>query len=47
MFTDSLPPRDASDLAEELGVEVDSAEHLALEKSPLCQAKVSGTLKRK
>lgn len=47
MFTDSLSPQDATDLAEELGVEVDSPEHLKLERSTLCAVKVSRPLKRK
>jgi hypothetical protein len=47
MFTDAHAPQDASDLAEDLGVETDSPEHLQLEKSALCTVKVSGCLKRK
>jgi hypothetical protein len=47
MFTDTYSPQDAAAMAEELGVEVDSPEHLKLEKSCFCNAKVSGPLKRK
>lgn len=36
LVTDSLPPQDAKDLAEELGIELDTAEHSEIEKSSLC-----------
>ncbi|KZP05169.1 TBPIP-domain-containing protein [Athelia psychrophila] len=43
-ISDALPPQDATALAEDLGVELDTDEHIALEKSPLC---VTTGLKRK
>ena len=36
LVSDSLPPQDAKDLAEELGIELDTAEHADIEKSALC-----------
>lgn len=36
LVSDSLPPQDAKDLAEELGIELDTAEHSEIEKSSLC-----------
>jgi 26S proteasome regulatory subunit (ATPase 3-interacting protein) len=36
MIIDALPPQDAEALSEDLGVELDSPEHLCLENSPLC-----------
>lgn len=36
LIADSLPPQDADDLAEELGVEQDTSEHSDVEKGPLC-----------
>jgi len=47
MFTEAYSPQEALELADELGIEVDSQEHISLEKSALCSVKVSGTLKRK
>ncbi|THU89388.1 TBPIP-domain-containing protein, partial [Dendrothele bispora CBS 962.96] len=44
--TDSLPPQDASILAEDLGIEYDTPEHIALEKGPLF-ATTKNPLKRK
>ncbi|KAK7472998.1 PSMC3 interacting protein [Stygiomarasmius scandens] len=35
LATDSLPPQDADILAEDLGIEFDTSEHVALEKGPL------------
>jgi 26S proteasome regulatory subunit (ATPase 3-interacting protein) len=34
--TDYLPPQDAASLAEDLGIEIDTLEHIALESTPLC-----------
>ncbi|KAH0827301.1 TBPIP-domain-containing protein [Lanmaoa asiatica] len=34
--TDVLPPQDANALAEDLGIEFDTPEHLSLERGPLC-----------
>ncbi|KDQ27995.1 hypothetical protein PLEOSDRAFT_1065309 [Pleurotus ostreatus PC15] len=42
--TDALPPQDASALAEDLGIEFDTSEHQALERSHICTA---NPLKRK
>ena len=36
LVSDSLPPPDASQLAEDLGIEYDTPEHLELERGPLC-----------
>ena len=47
MVTDSLPPQDARALAETLGVEFDTPEHLALEQSALVLDAKKGLLKRK
>jgi 26S proteasome regulatory subunit (ATPase 3-interacting protein) len=44
MATDVLPPQDATSLAEDLGIEVDTDEHMAVERGPLC---TSPELKRK
>ncbi|KAF7797963.1 hypothetical protein EIP86_009170 [Pleurotus ostreatoroseus] len=38
LATDALSPQDAAALAEDLGIETDTPEHLALEKGPLCAA---------
>ncbi|KAJ7702944.1 TBPIP-domain-containing protein [Mycena olivaceomarginata] len=43
--TDALPPQDATTLAEDLGIEQDTNEHSALERSPLVTAQKN--LKRK
>jgi hypothetical protein len=45
LATDALSPQDAKALAEDLGVEWDSPEHVQVEQSPLCVEKKS--LKRK
>jgi len=45
LATDALPPQDARNLEEDLGIEKDTAEHGVLEKGGLCSAAV--TLKRK
>ncbi|KAF8893902.1 TBPIP-domain-containing protein [Infundibulicybe gibba] len=48
LATDALPPQDAEDLAEDLGIEMDTPEHHTLERSPLCvHQKCNGSLKRK
>lgn len=48
--TDYLPPQDAASLAEDLGIEIDTLEHIALESTPLCLVhkppKVLGKRKR-
>jgi 26S proteasome regulatory subunit (ATPase 3-interacting protein) len=36
MATDALPPQDATALAEDLGIEFDTDEHIAVERGPLC-----------
>ncbi|KAI0245797.1 TBPIP-domain-containing protein [Lactifluus subvellereus] len=36
LVSDSLPPPDAVQLAEDLGIEYDTPEHLELERGPLC-----------
>jgi len=36
MATDALPPQDATALAEDLGIEFDTEEHVAIERGPLC-----------
>lgn len=46
LVTDSLPPQDAAELVDDLGIEYDSAEHAELEKGPLCSGS-SNPLKRK
>ncbi|KAH9485222.1 Homologous-pairing protein 2 [Psilocybe cubensis] len=46
LATDSLPPQDAQILEEDLGIEKDSAEHVALEQSSLCLPQ-GNSLKRK
>ncbi|KAF9220422.1 TBPIP-domain-containing protein [Gyrodon lividus] len=38
LATDALPPQDATALAEDLGIEFDTPEHMALERGPLCVA---------
>ncbi|KAI0058767.1 TBPIP-domain-containing protein [Artomyces pyxidatus] len=38
LVSDSLSPQDARDLAEDLGIEYDTPEHLILERGPLCSA---------
>ena len=36
LATDVLPPQDATILAEDLGIEFDTDEHIAVERGPLC-----------
>jgi 26S proteasome regulatory subunit (ATPase 3-interacting protein) len=36
LATDALPPQDATALAEDLGIEFDTDEHIAVERGPLC-----------
>lgn len=36
LVTDSLPPQDATALADDLGIEFDTPEHTSLERGPLC-----------
>ncbi|THH29472.1 hypothetical protein EUX98_g4715 [Antrodiella citrinella] len=36
LVTDALPPQESSALAEDLGIEFDTAEHISVEKGPLC-----------
>jgi len=36
LVSDPLPPPDAAQLAEDLGIEYDTPEHLELERGPLC-----------
>ena len=36
LVTDSLSPPDAVQLAEDLGIEYDTPEHVELERGPLC-----------
>jgi len=36
LVSDPLPPPDAAQLAEDLGIEYDTPEHLELEGGPLC-----------
>jgi len=36
MATDALPPQDATALAEDLGIEFDTNEHISIERGPLC-----------
>lgn len=45
LATDALSPQDADELAEDLGIEQDSSEHVAVEGGPLCVEHKS--LKRK
>ncbi|KAH0588708.1 hypothetical protein H2248_004514 [Termitomyces sp. 'cryptogamus'] len=47
LATDALPPQEAASLAEDLGVELDTSEHIALERSQLCICARSNPLKRK
>jgi len=48
LATDALPPQDAASLVEDLGIEVDTIEHVALERTSLCLCpKSSNSLKRK
>ena len=43
LATDALAPQDTKSLEEDLGIEVDTPEHVCLEQGPLC----SSSLKRK
>ncbi|KAF8835251.1 TBPIP-domain-containing protein [Paxillus ammoniavirescens] len=38
LATDALPPQDATSLADDLGIEFDTPEHMALERGPICAA---------
>lgn len=46
LTVDALPPQDARDLEENLGIERDTPEHIALEQGSLCQ-QLYNPLKRK
>jgi hypothetical protein len=46
LAVDALPPQDAKDLEEHLGIERDTPEHLTIEQGSLCQ-QPSNPLKRK
>ena len=46
LVTDSMSPQEVNDLAEDLGIEFDTAEHTALERGPLCSAPTLGKRKR-
>lgn len=46
LAVDALPPQEAKDLEELLGIELDTPEHAALEQGSFCQ-QVSNPLKRK
>ncbi|EIW84431.1 TBPIP-domain-containing protein [Coniophora puteana RWD-64-598 SS2] len=47
LATEALPPQDALDLREDLGIELDSDEHRDLEATSLCSASQANSLKRK
>ncbi|PFH52082.1 hypothetical protein AMATHDRAFT_190418 [Amanita thiersii Skay4041] len=47
LVTDLLTPHEAESLGEELGIEWDSPEHIAVERSNLCEEKPVNVLKRK
>ncbi|KAF8971073.1 TBPIP-domain-containing protein [Flammula alnicola] len=47
LATDALPPQDAKNLEEDLGIEKDTPEHLALEQGSLCNQPQATSLKRK
>ncbi|KAJ7594603.1 TBPIP-domain-containing protein [Mycena floridula] len=49
MMTDSMTPQDSAALVEELGIELDTEEHLSVESGPLCTRNAMDTnpLKRK
>ncbi|KAG6820823.1 hypothetical protein H0H93_011117 [Arthromyces matolae] len=47
LCTDALSPQDAATLADDLGIELDTTEHTALERTPLCLSVKSNPLKRK
>lgn len=46
LVTDSLAPQEASDLAEDLGIELDTVEHATLERGSLCSVTTLGKRKR-
>jgi len=39
LATDALAPQDTKSLEEDLGIEVDTPEHVCLEQGPLCSLK--------
>lgn len=39
LATDALTPQDTKSLEEDLGIEVDTPEHVSLEQGPLCSLK--------
>lgn len=49
LATDSLTPQESASLAEDLGIELDTPEHEAIERGPLCAPapRVNGAAKRK
>ncbi|KAF9482199.1 TBPIP-domain-containing protein [Pholiota conissans] len=47
LATDALPPQDAKDLEEDLGIEKDTPEHVNVEQGALCRQNQASTLKRK
>ncbi|KAF4620329.1 hypothetical protein D9613_000353 [Agrocybe pediades] len=47
LATDALPPQDAKDLEEDLGIEKDTPEHEAVEQGSLCRQPQTKSLKRK
>ncbi|KAI3609577.1 tbp1-interacting protein tbpip [Moniliophthora roreri] len=47
LATDSLPPQEAEKLVEDLGIEFDTAEHVSVERGPLCMNSGANSLKRK
>lgn len=46
LVTDALSPQEANDLAEDLGIELDTTEHIALERSALCVTTMPGKMVR-
>ncbi|KZT63550.1 TBPIP-domain-containing protein [Daedalea quercina L-15889] len=44
LATDPLPPQEATELAEDLGIEFDTGEHVALERGPFCAPANGGVL---
>ena len=47
MATDALTPQEFSELAEDLGVELDTPEHIAVERGALCStASILGKRRR-
>ncbi|KAF8198049.1 TBPIP-domain-containing protein [Pholiota molesta] len=47
LATDALPPQDAKELEEDLGIENDTPEHVILEQGSLCRQNQANSLKRK